>query len=215
MAGSPDGSRGRKVNWVYPKALGQSSARCVFISPLPAPARPWLPGPPLSSSFLCMLHCPSCGTRPFPSSRLPAPLTRWIMEEVIRPYEVIKTGVLKKLGGGGGGHKNWKDRFFVLSNHLAYYPTEKEYQETPDKPLGIVMLNAYFAGPVEGSAANFEFVVQAYPKSLTCRAASASEMAEWIDILRAPVLGSFGLEGFRAKAPTVMGGAGGEEPPAA
>lgn len=111
------------------------------------------------------------------------------MEEVIKPYPVIKTGLLKKLGGGGGGHKNWKDRYFVLSNHLAYYPSEKDYEREPEKPLGTVLLNAYFAAPVEDSAANFEFVVQAYPKSLVCRAQSASEMNEWIEVLRAPVTG--------------------------
>lgn len=57
------------------------------------------------------------------------------MEEVIKPPPILKTGLLKKLGGASGGHKNWKDRFFVLSNHLAYYPSEKEYETEPTKPL--------------------------------------------------------------------------------
>ncbi len=127
------------------------------------------------------------------------------MEEVIKPYPVLKTGTLKKLGGSSGGHKNWKDRFFVLSNHIVYYPTEKEFELTPEKPLGTVLLNAYFAAPVEGSA-NFEFAVHAYPKTLICRAQSASEMQSWLEVLRAPVAGSLGLEGLK-EAPTA-GGAG-------
>ncbi len=39
--------------------------------------------------------------------------------------EIIKQGFLGKLGGGAGGHKNWKDRYFVLSDHLYYY-TDRE-----------------------------------------------------------------------------------------
>ena len=46
------------------------------------------------------------------------------MESIIQP-EIIKQGFLGKLGGGAGGHKNWKDRYFVLSDHLYYY-TDRE-----------------------------------------------------------------------------------------
>lgn len=42
------------------------------------------------------------------------------MESIKQP-EIMKQGVLGKLGGGAGGHKNWKDRYFVLSDHLYYY----------------------------------------------------------------------------------------------
>lgn len=35
------------------------------------------------------------------------------MEPVTKPV-VVKQGKLSKLGGGGGGHKNWRDRWFVL-----------------------------------------------------------------------------------------------------
>ncbi len=41
--------------------------------------------------------------------------------EAIRAPEIIKQSVLDKLGGGAGGHKNWKARYFVLSDHLYYY----------------------------------------------------------------------------------------------
>jgi hypothetical protein len=41
--------------------------------------------------------------------------------ESIKPAEILKQGVLDKLGGGAGGHKNWKARYFVLSDHLYYY----------------------------------------------------------------------------------------------
>ena len=42
------------------------------------------------------------------------------MESIVQP-EILKQGTLGKLGGGAGGHKNWKDRYFVLSDHLYYY----------------------------------------------------------------------------------------------
>jgi len=42
------------------------------------------------------------------------------MESIKQP-EILKQGVLDKLGGGAGGHKNWKARYFVLTDHLYYY----------------------------------------------------------------------------------------------
>ena len=95
---------------------------------------------------------------------------------------MLKSGVLKKLGGGDGGHKNWKDRYFVLTDHLAYYKDWEAFQRKGE-PLGTVTLNSYFAAPVEGST-NFEFAVHAYPKSLVCRALSVSDMEEWIEVRR-------------------------------
>lgn len=46
------------------------------------------------------------------------------MESIVTP-EIIKQGTLEKLGGGAGGHKNWKDRYFVLSDHLYYYTSRE------------------------------------------------------------------------------------------
>jgi hypothetical protein len=107
--------------------------------------------------------------------------------------------VLKKLGGGDGGHKNWKDRYFVLTDHLAYYRDWDSFQRK-DKPLGIVTLNSYFAAPVEGST-NFEFAVHAYPKSLVCRASNVSDMEEWIESLTNMVMPQ---EEVEEAAPVVM-----------
>jgi len=67
------------------------------------------------------------------------------MLEPIQKPTVIKKGVLKKLGGGGGGHKNWKDRYFVLSDHLYYYSDESAYTKGKE-PTGVVALNCYFCG---------------------------------------------------------------------
>lgn len=52
--------------------------------------------------------------------------------------------------------------------------------------LGRIALNAYFVSKTEDSA-SFEFCVNAYPKSLDCRANSASEMDEWIKVLMQPL----------------------------
>ncbi len=42
--------------------------------------------------------------------------------------------MLGKLGGGAGGHKNWKDRYFVLSDHLYYYADQASFAREPKNP---------------------------------------------------------------------------------
>ena len=61
-----------------------------------------------------------------------------------QPDEILLQGELMKLGGGHGGTKNWKNRFFVLTeDNLAYYESEKSFKKG-DRPKGVVLLNAYF-----------------------------------------------------------------------
>mmetsp|Transcript_165843 Transcript_165843/g.403024 ORF Transcript_165843/g.403024 Transcript_165843/m.403024 type:complete len:135 (+) Transcript_165843:104-508(+) len=105
--------------------------------------------------------------------------------EPLNPSEPRKKGNLKKLGGAGGGHKNWKDRYFVLDDHLSYYDKQASY-EAKKKPLGIIALGAYYAGQ-QGEAGKFEFAVNAYPKTLVCRAAGETEMKEWIAAINQPM----------------------------
>ncbi len=52
------------------------------------------------------------------------------MEPITTP-EILKQGVLGKLGGGAGGHKNWKERYFVFSDHLYYYESLAVSREAP------------------------------------------------------------------------------------
>ena len=80
----------------------------------------------------------------------------------IRGHEVTKEGVLSKLGGGAGGHKNWKDRFFVVSDHVYYYNSKKDFEKDPKGALGRVNLGAYYVSKSDESV--FEFTVHAYPK---------------------------------------------------
>lgn len=42
-----------------------------------------------------------------------------MLEPVTKPV-VVKQGKLSKLGGGGGGHKNWRDRWFVLRYSVSH-----------------------------------------------------------------------------------------------
>ena len=76
--------------------------------------------------------------------------------------EVEKEGVLSKLGGGAGGHKNWKDRYFVLTDHLYYYGSKAEYKSDPKNPLGRVNLLSYFVARSDPDTN--EFCVHSYPK---------------------------------------------------
>lgn len=80
----------------------------------------------------------------------------------IAGHAVTKEGVLSKLGGGAGGHKNWKDRFFVLSDHVYYYNSKRDFEKDPTAALGRVNLAAYFVAKTD--ADSFEFTVHAYPK---------------------------------------------------
>lgn len=98
---------------------------------------------------------------------------------------VRKMGVLTKLGGGEGGRKSWKDRFFVLTDHLAYYKNEEAYLQGKD-PLNTILLNSYYVARNDESK-KFEFTVHAYPKSLTCQAASEEDLQSWLDILLEPM----------------------------
>jgi hypothetical protein len=76
--------------------------------------------------------------------------------------EVEKEGILSKLGGGAGGSKNWRDRYFVLTDHLYYYDSKQEYSQNPQNPLGRVNLLSYYVA--KSDDASFEFCVHAYPK---------------------------------------------------
>ena len=76
--------------------------------------------------------------------------------------EVQKEGTLQKLGGGAGGHKNWKDRYFVLTDHLYYYGSKAEYTKDPKAPLGRINLLSYYVAPSDPDT--HEFCVHAYPK---------------------------------------------------
>jgi len=80
------------------------------------------------------------------------------------PFEpdIIKEGTLAKLGGGAGGHKNWKDRYFVLTDHLYYYGSKADYTKDPKSPLGRINLLSYFVARSEPGS--LEFYVHAYPK---------------------------------------------------
>lgn len=95
-------------------------------------------------------------------------------------------GYLTKLGGGEGGRKSWKKRFFVLTDNLAYFKDEAAYQQGKD-PLNVIILTAYYVSRSE-EAKEPEFTVHAYPKSLTCRATSEEELKEWTDVLLAPLM---------------------------
>ena len=108
-------------------------------------------------------------------------------------------------------YRNWKDRYFVLSDHLYYYDSKKAYEKDPSDSLGRINLVAYYVSRSDPDAN--EFCLHAYPKvrlrvlsprfptrtplttacapprpqSLVCRAGSRAEMEEWVNSLMKPL----------------------------
>jgi hypothetical protein len=79
--------------------------------------------------------------------------------DALEAPSIVREGTLGKMGGGAGGTKNWKDRFFVLSDHLYYYNAKKDFEKDPSSALGRVNLTAYYVSRDEK-----EFTIHAYPK---------------------------------------------------
>lgn len=102
----------------------------------------------------------------------------------LEPAPIRKQGLLNKQGGTDGGTKNWKWRYFVLSDHLAYYPNQAAFSSGA-KP-NLIRLNAYFVSVLDATK-NYEFMVHAYPKSLLCRARTPEEMESWVRALMEPL----------------------------
>jgi hypothetical protein len=102
------------------------------------------------------------------------------------PAPIAKEGWLGKLGGGAGGHRNWKDRFFVFSDHMYYYSGKKEFEKDPKSALGRINLTAYYVSRDDEAA--FEFTIHAYPKVrvIGSRARAADDAAHSLNPIRAP-----------------------------
>ena len=99
------------------------------------------------------------------------------------PGLLLKTGYLTKLGGNKqGGAGNWKRRFVVLSDTLAYYENEDSYLSGAD-PKGSVDLNAIYCPTPPSNALN-EFVIHALPYDFYARAEAIDDMLHWVKLLR-------------------------------
>lgn len=108
------------------------------------------------------------------------------LDGIVDKESVLKEGVLTKMGGGDGGRKNWKKRYFVFAQDLHYYEDQEAF-DNGEKPKGSIKLDAYFVAENKASA-DFEFTLHAYPKNMTCRAASKEDMQGWIKELHKPLL---------------------------
>ena len=99
-------------------------------------------------------------------------------------HHTLQQGYLQKLGGADGGRQNWKKRFFVLQEDLLYFDSQSQYEKGKE-PKGKVILDCHYTCAVDGHEC--EFAVHAYPRTLHCKADTAEEMQEWIDILQKPI----------------------------
>ena len=95
---------------------------------------------------------------------------------------IIKAGYLTKLGGNKqGGAGNWKRRYIVLQDDIAYYESEEAYLQG-GVVKGVVKLNTYYVTIEEDG--DFTFTIHALPFPLTCRADTEDEMMSWVEVLR-------------------------------
>lgn len=78
-------------------------------------------------------------------------------------------------------------RFYRTAAHAPTTPCSVQaYMKDPKTPLGRIVLNSYFCAKTEDSS-NYEFTVNAYPKSLVLRAHSKADMEEWIGAMMSPL----------------------------
>lgn len=93
-----------------------------------------------------------------------------------------KSGYLTKQGGGEGGRKNWKKRWFVLSeDRLEYFKSESEL----DRPLGVIMLSDYIAlHDDEESKKPYCFLLETIPRIYRISANTKKDMDAWMNSLR-------------------------------
>jgi len=76
-----------------------------------------------------------------------------VTARVEQQKNLVRSGWLKKQGGGSGGTKNWKERWFVLdAEKVSYYETDKKLK----KPLGIIFLDLILECKVEKSLTDEE-----------------------------------------------------------
>mmetsp|Transcript_397 Transcript_397/g.602 ORF Transcript_397/g.602 Transcript_397/m.602 type:complete len:121 (-) Transcript_397:95-457(-) len=99
--------------------------------------------------------------------------------------EKLKEGYITKLGGNKGGREgNWKRRYLVLEDDLAYYETKEAY-EAGEPPKGKVKLDMCFCPDpeLEDNDAN-EFTIYAIPFEFTCRCDTQADLIDWTKTLQ-------------------------------
>jgi len=99
--------------------------------------------------------------------------------------EVVLEGWLTKQGGSRGGRRNWKIRFFQLSNkHLLYFKNNKSL----GSPLGEFVCDDLTAVAVSNTAMKDAFLFDLIYPTRTVRvyAASEEDRKNWIDGINQP-----------------------------
>jgi len=92
------------------------------------------------------------------------------------PERDIKEGFLTKQGGG---HKNWKKRYFVLkTNFMCYYKDNKNLKH----PQGVIDLNDSKITRVDKDEVkkNFVFQIVTAKRTYLCKADSDEDVDSWI-----------------------------------
>lgn len=93
---------------------------------------------------------------------------------------MARSGYLKKQGGGAGGYKNWKKRWFVLEkDQIRYFEDEKHLQ----KSLGTVYLDEILdvhQDTEKSTEKGFYFVISVTGRDLLACSKNAEDCNGWI-----------------------------------
>ena len=129
----------------------------------------------------------------------PGAATSLLVSELLSADEeaIRMQGYLMKRGGGEGGTKSWKKRFFVLARDLMYFDSEQDYNalmsnQTPDSQKARIFRKRFYLDAYsvtkrgKHADVHFDFVIYNSKKALICRASSEGERDAWINVLMKP-----------------------------
>eukprot|EP01127_Copromyxa_protea_P000606 TRINITY_DN1051_c0_g2_i3.p1 TRINITY_DN1051_c0_g2~~TRINITY_DN1051_c0_g2_i3.p1 ORF type:complete len:646 (-),score=76.85 TRINITY_DN1051_c0_g2_i3:1099-3036(-) len=101
---------------------------------------------------------------------------------------LMRSGYLKKQGGGAGGYKNWKKRLFVLDKEqIQYFEDEKHLQ----KPLGTVYLDEIISvhqDTEKSTEKAFYFVISVTGRDLLASCKTAEDCDGWLRCINGMML---------------------------
>lgn len=98
-------------------------------------------------------------------------------------FGALRQGYLEKKGGGEGGRRSWKKRWFVLTDtKLFYFKTEQETALLAPKPQGVIELEDFVkwsAAAEEKKGGGFVFSIETHHRAWSFKTETKEEQAQW------------------------------------